>query len=359
MAFWAKSTSGMLILDRSLEPPIELQDGYLTPVNRFFVCNSGTTPKIDARDYALCIRGNGVNGELVLKYDQLRSMPQRRVPAVLECAGNHRSMFIDVMGVELDKRPQVTELMWSRGAIGMAEWRGVPLHHVLEKAGLDPAAHHVCPKGSETDSREGLIQIPMPLSKAMDQDTILALEMNGEPLPPDHGYPVRVIVPGWIGAYSVKWVREIEVSTEHLWVKRNTEFYVLMGNDWPRSSFAPAEGAPITEQNIKSALALPLPARLEAGTLTLHGYARSPGSPIAQVEWSDDNGSTWRAACLSGPNEKWGWTRFELTWRATTGRHNLMTRATDQNGRTQPASVSFNEGGYLYNAIHPHPVSVT
>ena len=352
MAFWVKESSGLSIVDRSLEAPLDAQDGYLTPNDRFFVCNSGTTPIIDAAEHVVHVHGDGVAHELELSVADLEAMPQRSVAAVLECAGNHRFLFREVVGETLDKRPQVTELMWGLGAVGMAQWRGVPLRHVLGLAGLGRDAFHVCPRGAETDSREGEVRIPMPVSKAMDPDTILALEMNGQPLPPDHGSPVRMIVPGWIGAYSVKWVRDIEVSRNSLEVMRNTEFYVLRGNDWP------AGGIPITELNLKSSLALPWPARLPAGDHVLHGYARGSTAPIGSVHWSDDGGSSWRAAELTGPNEPCGWARFQFRWRAARGRHTLMTRATDRHGSTQPASVPFNNGGYLFNAVHPHPVIV-
>ena len=352
MSYWAKSATGMTVKDRSLESNLADQDGYLTPNDRFFVCNSGTTPRIDAADHIVTICGDAVSTELKLTVDDLRQMPQRTVPALLECAGNHRFLFEEVLGEKLDKRPQVTELMWRLGAVGMAWWRGVPLRHVLELAGITSTASHVCPKGCEADSREGEIKLPMPVAKAMDEDTILALEMNGEPLPPDHGFPIRMIVPGWIGAYSVKWVREIEVSSHYLEVTRNTDFYVLRGNAWPDA------GEPITERSMKSSLALPWPAALPAGEHEIHGYAHSPGSPIARVHWSDDDGVSWHAAELSGPNEKYGWVRFHFRWLATTGRRGLMTRATDRKGRTQPDAVPFNLGGYSYNAVHSHPVQV-
>ena len=352
MSYWVKSTAGMSIVDRSLEPSLADQDGYITPSERFFVCNSGTTPRIDAAGHAIVVRGDGVSRTLRLSVDDLRQMPQRTVPALLECAGNHRFLFEEMMGEKLDKRPQVTELMWTLGAVGMARWRGVPLGHVLERAGIKRTAFHVCPKGCETDAREGEIKMPMPVAKAMDEDTILATEMNGEPLPPDHGFPVRVIVPGWIGAYSVKWVREIEVSTRHLRVTRNTEFYVLKGAAWP------GDGEPITERSMKSSLALPWPASLPAGEHTIHGYAHAPDGPIRTVHWSDDEGGSWREAELTGPNEKYGWVRFHFRWLATEGRHGLMTKATDRQGRTQPDAVPFNSGGYSFNAIHSHPVEV-
>ena len=352
MSYWAKSTEGMTIIDRSLEAPLHEQHEYITPNDRYFVCNSGTTPRISAENHVLAVHGDGLSSTLNLTMDDLRQMPQRTVPALLECAGNHRFLFEQVMGEKLDKRPQVTELMWTLGAVGMAEWRGTPLRNVLESAGVRKAAFHVCPKGGETDSREGEIKIPMPIAKAMDEDTILALEMNGKPLPPDHGHPVRLIVPGWIGAYSVKWVKEIQVSTRYLQVARNTEFYVMKGDAWPSG------GEPITERPVKSSLALPWGAKISAGEQKLHGYAYSSDCPIRSVHWSDDGGARWQRAELTGPNRKYGWVRFQFTWQAEKGRHCLMTRASDQKGRAQPDTVPFNTGGYLFNATCKHPVAV-
>lgn len=354
-----EQTPGLRPMDRSLEMPLQLQDDYLTPNDRFFVCNSGTTPIIAAEDHRLHIHGTGISQEQVLTVEDLRRMPQYSVSALIECAGNHRSFFQSTMGEELNKRPQVTELMWGLGGVGMAEWRGVPLGLILEQAGMRGDAVHVCPKGGETDSREGEISIPIPVSKALDKDTILALEMNGVPLPPDHGFPVRVVVPGWIGAYSVKWVREIEVSKDPIWVTRNTEFYVMMGAPWPETTYAPAKGPVITEQNIKSSLALPMPAQLPEGTHELHGYARAGERAISAVDWSEDSGATWQSADLTGPNQPYGWVRFEFTWDAKPGARTLMTCATDYNGVSQPRQIPFNTGGYLFNAVHPHPVTVT
>ena len=110
----------------------------------------------------------------------------------------------------------------------------------------------------------------------MDPETLLALEMNGEPLPPDHGFPVRVIAPGWVGTYSIKWVGRVLVTTEKQWVQRTTTSYVLMGPQWPAHEYAPADGAPVTQQTLKSSLALAWPARLKRGRQTIHGFARSP-----------------------------------------------------------------------------------
>jgi len=353
-----KDTENMRVHGLSLEAPLEKQNGYLTPIEQFFVCNSGSTPLINAQDFSLRIWGDGVAHELVLSYSDLLKMAQHDVPALLECAGNHRSFFRDIDGIAPQTPPGTEELIWSTGAVGMAEWSGVPLRSLLAMAGVKDNALLVCPRGSETDSCEGEVRMPMPLHKAMDRDTLLAITMNGSPLPADHGYPVRVLVPGWIGAYSVKWVKDIEVTTEQLWVQRNTKSYVLQGDHWPAMRYAPAKGELITWQNIKSSLALPWPASLPSGRHTLHGYARSPGSPIASVMWSDDKGLRWRAATLGKNNERYGWVRFEFDWQAIQGQQMLMTKALDQLGQSQPTSIPFNTGGYLYNAIHPHPVCV-
>ena len=131
-----------------------------------------------------------------------------------------------------------------------------------------------------------------------------------------------------------------------------------MGPNWPAENHAPADGAPITQQTIKSSLALEWPAALRRGHQTIHGFARSPDSVISRVDWSADQGETWRAATLVGPNLRYAWVRFELQWDAPIGEQVLMTRASDEAGNRQPMTVPFNEGGYLFNMIHPHPVVV-
>jgi len=241
----------------------------------------------------------------------------------------------------------------------MAHWSGVPLGDVLSIAGIKESAVHVCATGSEEDSVEGTVRMPLPVEKALDNDTLLALKMNDEVLTRDHGYPVRVLVPGWIGAYSIKWVQDIEVSCQKIWVRRNTESYVMMGEAWPAEKYAPAKGKPLTRLNIKSALALPRPAQLASGIHRVHGYARSSGQKIASVDWSDDGGTTWSAATLVGDNEIYGWVRFEFDCLLESGERSILTRATDAAGEVQPDKVPFNTAGYLYNAVHPHPIQVT
>ncbi len=356
---YVKDTTEFTHLPAGVEYALHKQTGFLTPNDRFFVCSAGDTVALDAASWRLTIEGDGVARPLSLGYDQLQAMEQTTVPALLECAGNHRRLFQDVLGERLDKRPDITEVLWGLGAVGMAEWRGVRLRDLLTRAGVDAAAIHVCPIGHDKGiAAEQRMQCPMPLAKAMDPDTLIALAMNGEPLPPDHGFPARVIVPGWVGTYSVKWLDRIEVSMTHRWVPRNTEYYVLRGEHWPEKDYAPARGAPITAHPIKSSLALPWPATLRAARQVISGYARSPDACIRRVEWSDDDGRTWREADIVSPNLRYAWVRFCFEWTAAPGDHTLMTRAFDDKGRSQPERVPFNIGGYAFNMIHPHPVEV-
>lgn len=354
---FVKDTSGFIVHEAGGLESGDTQSDYYTPNDRFFVC-SYYTPEVDVSSYRLVIEGDGVGKPLTLSHGDLQAMEQHTLPAYLECAGNHRAMFETVLGETLDKRPELIELRWGLGGVGMAQWRGVRLRDVLTLAQIKPQAVHVCPVGLDIETEGGGGKVPIPLDKAMDPDTLLALEMNQEPLPPDHGFPVRVIVPGWVGTYSIKWVGSIRVTTQPQWVERNTSSYVMMGPQWPPEDYAPASGAPVTWQNLKSSLALAWPARLDRGPQTIHGFARSPDARISMVEWSADEGNSWCEAKLVEPNQRYAWVRFEFAWDAPPGERTLMTRATDEAGRTQPKTVPFNAGGYLFNMIHPHPVVV-
>lgn len=351
-SLWVKDMTPFTILNTCLEPPIESQFEALTPNELFFVCNDASTARVDLSTYRLLVEGDAVERRLSLTYDELLALPRRSIPAYLECAGNQRNLFHKVLGRE------VGDIQWMLGGVGLAEWTGVSLREVLNMAGMKSNAFDVNVTGLDSDATEGGVRRPMPIEKAMDPDTLLAYEMNGETLPPDHGFPLRAIVPGWVGANSVKWVGNITVSSEKIWVHRTTRQYVMIGEHWPAERYAPAEGAPITTQNVKSSLILPWPATLPAGPQVIHGLARSPFARIARVEWSADRGSTWRRARLGEAISKYAWTRFEFDWDAPAGNHALMTRAVDEQGNGQPESIPVNERGYLFNMIYPHPVKV-
>lgn len=352
-SFWVKDTTPFTILNTCLEPPIESQSEIVTPNELFFVCNDASTARVDLSTYRLRVEGDAVERSLSLTYDELLALPQRSIPVYLECAGNQRNLFDKILG------RKVGDIQWLLGGVGLAEWTGISLHEVLNMAGVKPNAVDVNVIGLDSDATEGGVRRPMPIEKAMDPDTLLAFAMNGETLPPDHGFPLRAIVPGWVGANSVKWVGTIIVSSEKVWVHRTTRQYVMKGAHWPAEHFAPAEGGPITTQNVKSSLILPWPATLSAGPQVIHGLARSPFARIAKVEWSADGGATWRKARVAEPVSKHAWVRFEFDWDAPAGEHALMTRAVDEEGNGQPESIPVNERGYLFNMIYPHPVNVS
>jgi sulfane dehydrogenase subunit SoxC len=358
-AGFAKNTDGFIVLPGGLETPFEKQDSYITPNDRFFVCSAGQPPAIDVSHWRMTVAGDGVEREIALDYDALSALPQAELPAFLECAGNHRVLFETVAGHSLNRRPGMTEVRWGLGAIGMAVWSGVRLRDVLEAAGIRDDAVHVCPVGLDRgiEGPDG-VKVPLPVEKAMHPDTLIALRMNGETLPVDHGYPARVIVPGWVGTYSIKWLDRIDVTRTHQWVYRNTELYVMRGEAFPRQDDGPAKGPRVTQQTLKSALALPWPARLPAGRHRLFGYAHSPDSTIETVRWSDDDGTTWHEAEIISENRQWAWVRFAFEWRATPGQRAIKTTATDRAGRTQPDELPFNDGGYLFNQAHNHPIEV-
>ena len=334
-----------------LESRLELQNGLITPNRLFFVRNnSDRATVIDTATWRLSVEGDAVEAPLELSYDDIRGMPPRRLVCYLECAGNHRSMF------EILKGQPTKGTQWGTGAIGNAEWTGVALRDVLAAAGITPAAVSVLLVGLDSDAPEGGFRRVLPVQKAMHPDTLLAYAMNGEDLPGDHGFPLRAVVPGWVGSSSIKWLGRIVVSDEQLWTRNNTTSYVLISEDYVPEG--PAEGAVLTTQVVNSALALPWPAELQAGSHRLGGYASSPEGPVTRVEWSADSGRTWADASVEAPKSRYSWTPFEFTWEATPGNHTLMTRAGDAAGNTQPESVPYNAKGYLFNQPLPHPVRV-
>lgn len=346
---WVKDPSAFVQHGTNLETRLEDLDGLLTPNDLFFVRNHAPTPAIDPAAYVLTVGGPGARTGIELSLDDLRSLPGHTLISYIECAGNWRGFFQRVTG------QTASGSQWGTGAVGCAEWSGPRLGDVLALAGVRDDAVDVNVIGLD----EAEWARPMPLAKALDPDTILALTMNGEPLPPDHGFPVRAIVPGWVGSSSVKWVGRIEVATEQVWVRANTTSYVLVGEDWPADRYAPADGAPITTGAVKSALALPYPAELSRGSRMLRGFAYSPGGAVAGVEWNVNDGP-WAPARLIGTPEALphAWARFEFEWEATPGSHVIRTRATDAAGNTQPLEGVYNAKGYLLNVALPHPVEV-
>ena len=336
--------------EAGLEARLEQLTGSITGNEQFFVRNNSRSVDLDIDGWSLSVEGDAIDTNMTLSFDDILRLPQRTMTSYLECAGNHRVMF-DLLQGRAAKGTQ-----WGRGAIGNAEWTGVSLSDVLTLAGVRSSAVSVLLIGLDPESPEGGFRRVMPIEKATHPDTLLVHRMNGEPLPRDHGFPLRAIVPGWVGSSQIKWLGRIVVSSEPQWTRNNTTSYVLIGDDYePKGE---ALGQVVTVQSIKSALALPWPARLTANRHQLEGYAHSPHGKIASVDWSEDGGATWHRAQLSGRQVDYGWVQFRFGWSASVGDHTISTRATDVEGNTQPESVPFNEKGYLFNQPLPHPIVV-
>ena len=345
---WVKSPELFIEHPTNLETRLELLDGVITPNDLFFVRNHAPTPRIGTTDYRLVVEGDAVEAPVELSIADLRALESHSLVAYLECAGNWRSYWQSVVG-----RP-ASGGQWRRGGVGCAEWTGPTLASVLALAGVRDNAVDVDLIGLD----DGAFSRPMPIQRALDPTTLLAHTMNGVDLPPDHGFPLRAVVPGWVGSSSVKWLGRIVVSSERVWSRNNTTSYVLAGDDWPAAEYAPADGAPITTGVVKSALALPRPAELPAGPSQIFGFAYSPNGPVREVEWSADGGATWQQARILDPVLPHAWQRFGIDWNAPSGDHTLLTRATDAAGARQPEEATYNSKGYLLNIVLPHPVSV-
>ncbi|MFB6779325.1 sulfite oxidase [Streptomyces sp. NPDC056352] len=328
--------------------------GLLTPADRFFVRNHTVTPRIDAADWRLSVWGSGLTGPAVdFTYTELRALPSVTRTAFVECAGNARSFYAT------QQNQQVSGTAWTLGAIGTARWRGVRLADVLRRAGIGRDAVDVLPRGLDNEvisdgTNLGRVRRPLPVSKALD-DVLLAYEMNGEPLPPDHGYPVRLIVPSWVGIANIKWVGDIEVSAEPLLSPWNTGLYRLFGPAYP-----PEGGAPLTRQTLKSAFELAPGASVPVHRRqVLTGRSWSGGVPVRTVEISTDGGTRWRRARLRDEPRSGSWVRWSADWLPKErGSAVLLARATDRTGRTQPDVAVHNTQGYLFDAVVRHEVSV-
>ncbi len=329
--------------------------GYLTPVERFFVRDHTATPLIDASTWRLRIFGNALSGApLEVSYDQLRAMPSTEITCAIECAGNGRSFFGTQQGTPAPGS------QWHLGAIGVARWRGVLLRDLLQLAGI--RKHHavdLMPEGLDATVvvngvDQGHVRRPLPVQKAL-QDVLVAYDMNGAPLLPDHGFPARLVVPGWIGIANIKWLGQIEVSDQQLFSFWNTTQYRLTGPTYPPDS------PPITNQIVKSAFELPFPATLPAGVpQVLTGRSWSGHRRIRRVDVSVDGGATWHRARLGDVDEPKAWVQWEVDWTPpAAGSYELLARATDGGGRVQPDAVPFNDNGYLFWAVVRHPVTVT
>jgi sulfite dehydrogenase len=332
------------------ETPIQYLDAAITPNDAFFVrCNLPELPRVDLRAWRLCVGGDGANGQAELTLDQLRRLPAAEVVAVCQCSGNRRSLF----------EPRVEGVQWGHGAMGCARFKGARLKDVLATVGLKTDALEIllhggdkCPAGQAADFVKSL-----PVWKAVEDATLIAYEMNGEPLPLLHGFPARVIVPGWTATYWVKHVTGIVAATrpcDGYWM---TSTYRVPRGRFPAAGFPSQEraaDAPVTDVLVNSLITRPLQGssvRIGAA-VSVTGIAWDGGCGIRRVEVSTDGGESWQEAELGEDHGRFAARRWSCAFvPRRRGHHVVMARATNFAGQRQTAELIFNPAGYLHNAI--------
>ena len=245
---------------------------------------------------------------------------------------------------------------WRYGAVGNGRWAGVRLADVLRRANFPPAVKHVLFNGADVGTGNAPdFARSIPLEKAMHADTLLAYEMNGAPLAPSHGFPLRVVAPGWAGDSWVKWLVEIQgLEHEYDGFFMKTAYRHPVKPVAPGTAVDPAAMEPVTELGVKSVIASPAEGEtLGPGPVAIRGAAWSGEAPVARVDVSTDGGRTWQAAALGKDQARYGWRLWQVRWTPPAkGGHVLMARATDARGRTQPLEAAWNPSGYLWNAVH-------
>jgi sulfite oxidase len=323
----------------NVEAPLDrLWRSFLTPTELFYVRDHGSAPDLDAASYRLRV-GGLVARPLTLSLDELRArFPEVEETATLECAGNRRSELGAVAPVEGEP--------WGGGVIGTARWSGVRLRDVLEAAGVDARARHVAFESADAVEQDGErtgFGGSVPLAKAMRPEVILAFAMNGAPLPRDHGHPLRVVVPGYIGARSVKWLARVSLQ------EAPSESY------FQRHAYT-LGGRMLEEVPVDAVICAPRDgAAVRAGTVGVHGYAFAGGGrSIARVEVSVDGGERWTVADLPEREDGWAWTLWSARVHAPRGETEICARAWDSEAHTQPMRLEeiWNPQGYVNNAWH-------
>jgi sulfite oxidase len=331
-----------------LEMPLDGFAEWITPIDRFFVRCHTYTPKVEIADWKLKIDGL-VDNPSTLTMQDLKKLPRTELVGVLECAGSGRSFY----------RPTVAGTQWTYGGVGNGRWTGVRLRDVLQKAGVKSSKNILCDGADVPIGKMPDFQRTIELEKALHPDTLLAYEMNGKPLPVEHGFPLRIIVPGWAGDSWVKWLQHIEVldhDFDGFWMK--TAYRHPVRHVEPGTAVDAKDMVPVTDIGVKSVIASPSE-WARPGRVRLKGTAWSNGSRVTKVSISVDGGATWNAAELVGPEAKYGWRVWQYDWKAPEGEHTLMARATDAAGKTQPLVEEWNPSGYLWNVAQPRKIKIS
>ena len=328
------------------ETPASALDAWLTPTPHFYVRNHFSIPDVQCSTWSLRIEGL-VTRERRFTLDDLKQLPRVTLPVTMECAGNNRS----------DLDPPTPGNQFQSGAVSTAYWAGVRLSDVLKTAGINPRAREVLFEGLDTGKPEpSKPEMPyrrsLPLDVALHPDTLLAYEMNGLELPKEHGYPLRLIVPGWYGMASVKWLNRMTVIDSDYSGYFQGHKYVIENDA--------GEAVPLTTIGIKSLIGSPTDGEaVRVGEVCVTGMAWSGDKRIARVDFSSDGGTTWEVAEMVGPSERYAWQKWHYSWTPDEpGDYTLMSRAVDVQGNVQPMKSRWNRLGYMVNGVKPVEVTV-
>jgi len=353
----AERFAGMIIRSKepeNLEFPFSTLSDFITPTEQFYIRSHYAVPSLERSKWRLRVEG-AVEHPFELSYEELLAMPACTITCMLECAGNSRVFIV----------PPVKGVAWELGAVSNAQWTGVPLASILERAGLKASAVEVVLEGADSGEIKdepkpaGAIRFARSLSleKARDPEVLLAYKMNGAELLPSHGFPLRAIVPGWYAMASVKWLTRITVIDHQFDGYYQTVDYAY----WQRRDGLPTR-VPISEMLVKSQIARPgmhetVPRNAQ---YRVYGAAWAGDTDVTKVEVSVDGGGTWSDAQLVGKPVRHAWRLWEYMWHTPLqpGRCTLMSRATDARGNVQPMKHDPDRANYMVNFVLPIDVVI-
>ncbi len=327
---------------RNAETSVEYLRSWITANSAFFDRNQGEIPaEVDLAAWKLAVEGE-VEREQNFSFDEILRLPKATVANTIECSGNSRSL--------LEEKAHGNP--WTIGGVGNAVWGGVWLRELLNRAGLKKAAGHVAFEGFDQAKTKFIRSIP--LEKALDS-TLLAYEMNGEPLPLKHGYPLRALALGWTGANCVKWLARITVMDQPYQGFFMDKVYRVFQKDEE-----PTAGTVVTSLRLKSIITQPLAGeKLARGKVVVLGAAYGGEQEVDKVEVSVDGGASWNEAEFIGPHERYAWRQWQYVWTAERpGQFRIMARATDTDGHRQPQQAEWNVLGYGNNGVKEHGITV-
>jgi DMSO/TMAO reductase YedYZ molybdopterin-dependent catalytic subunit len=334
------------------ESPLQYFDTPITPNDRFYVrYHLADIPNVDAKTldaktYKIVVGGEGANAQAEITFDDLKKFPAYEIVAVNQCSGNRRGL----------SQPHVPGVQWGYGAMGCARWKGARLKDLLDRVGLKKEAIEIAFNGADGpafDQTPDFIK-SLPVWKAIDESTLVAYEMNGEPLPHFNGYPARLVVPGWTGTYWMKHLIDINVMTRPqggFWM--NPAYRIPVGEFPAVVRFMTQETAttaPITEMVVNSLITSHADgAEVKAGTITMRGLAWDGGYGIRAVEASTDGGQSWSAATLGDDLGRFAFRPWSFDLTVRSGKNTVTVNATNKRGETQVAALLFNPAGYHNN----------